>query len=88
LKRDDHVQPFTSGLLALSGEAAVSAQAHFGQRFEFQELRKPGVVSLGGRGPAGDELGYSERAQENLQGVFSFAEAKDYAAALQSWVRA
>ncbi|SEU38012.1 hypothetical protein [Stigmatella erecta] len=73
MKRDDYVQAFTSGLLALDGEPAAAAQAHFGQRFEFQELKKPQAVSLGGRGPAGDALSYAAWLQalraEGLRGV-------------------
>lgn len=60
MKRDDYIQAIASGLLALSGETAEKAQAFFERRFELHEPRKVNILSLGGRGPAGEELGLAE----------------------------
>lgn len=60
MRRDDYIRAVASGLLTVPEDGFAGALAHFGQRFELSDLRKPGVVSLGGQRASGETLGFAE----------------------------
>ncbi len=82
MRRDDYIRIITSGLLTIPEDGFAGALAHFGQRFEMSELRKPGVVSLAGQHAFGDAMPFADwleglRSEQVLRVSFSWGAAND-----------
>jgi hypothetical protein len=57
MRRDDYVLMIAAGLLRLNGQAFDKAVTYFEQGFELREIRKPGVISMGGTAIDGTDQG-------------------------------